>query len=101
MALDIATPIGTPIVSAQNGIVESVSVGTWDSGYGTNVYVRNGDVETHYAHMSGVNVSAGQTVAAGSTVLGWIGMTGRTTGPHVHFEVRKGGALVDPLPYLQ
>ena len=101
MGLDIATAYGTPIVSAQNGVVENVIVGTWDSGYGTNVYVRNGDVETHYAHMSGVNVSAGQAVSAGSTVLGWIGMTGRTTGPHVHFEVRKGGVLVDPLPYLQ
>ncbi len=101
MALDIATAYGTPIVAAQNGVVESVSVGTWDYGYGTNVYIKNGDVETHYAHMSGVNVSAGQTVTAGSTVLGWIGMTGRTTGPHVHFELRKGGALVNPLSYLQ
>jgi murein DD-endopeptidase MepM/ murein hydrolase activator NlpD len=101
MALDIATNYGTPIVSAQNGVVESVSVGGWDSGYGTNVYVRNGDVETHYSHLSGVNVSVGQQVSAGSTVLGWIGMTGRTTGPHVHFEVRKGGSLVNPLPYLQ
>lgn len=100
-ALDIAAAYGTPVVAAQNGIVSSVSVGTWDFGYGTNVYVRNGDVETHYAHFSGVNVSAGQQVSAGATVLGWIGMTGRTTGPHVHFEVRKGGVLVNPLPYLQ
>jgi murein DD-endopeptidase MepM/ murein hydrolase activator NlpD len=100
-AIDIAASYGTPIVAAQNGIVEIVNVGTWDSGYGTNVYVKNGDVETHYAHLSGVNVSVGQTVSAGSTVLGWIGMTGRTTGPHVHFEVRKGGALVNPLSYLQ
>lgn len=101
MALDIATGYGAPVVAAQNGIVSNVSVGTWDSGYGTNVYVRNGDVETHYAHFSGVNVSVGQSVNAGSTVLGWVGMTGRTTGPHVHFEVRKGGSLVNPLPYLQ
>ena len=101
MALDIGANYGTPVVSAQNGVVESVSVGTWDYGYGTNVYVRNGDVETHYAHFSGVNVSAGQTVSAGSTVLGWIGMTGRTTGPHLHFEVRKAGGLVNPLSYLQ
>lgn len=101
MGLDIATAYGTPIVAAQNGTVESVSVGGWDYGYGTNVYVKNGDIETHYAHLSGVNVSAGQTVTAGSTVLGWIGMTGRTTGPHVHFELRKGGVLVNPLPYLQ
>ncbi len=101
MAIDITSSFGTPIVSAQNGVVESVSVGTWDSGYGTNVYIRNGDVQTHYAHMSGVNVSVGQSVTAGSTVLGWIGMTGRTTGPHVHFEVIKSGVLVNPLPYLQ
>jgi murein DD-endopeptidase MepM/ murein hydrolase activator NlpD len=101
MAIDIATNYGAPVVSAQNGVVASVSVGAWDYGYGTNVYVRNGDTETHYSHLSGVNVSAGQTVTAGSTVLGWIGMTGRTTGPHLHFEVRKGGALVNPLPYLQ
>jgi murein DD-endopeptidase MepM/ murein hydrolase activator NlpD len=101
MALDIATNYGTPVVSAQNGVVTEVNVGGWDSGYGTSVYVTNGDVVTHYAHFSGVNVSAGQTVTAGSTVLGWIGMTGRTTGPHLHFEVRKGGSLVNPLSYLQ
>lgn len=101
MAIDIAASIGSPVVAAQNGAVSSVSVGTWDGGYGTSVYVRNGDVETHYAHLGGINVSVGQAVTAGSTVLGWIGMTGRTTGPHVHFEVSKNGTLVNPLPYLQ
>ena len=101
MAIDIAASIGSPVVAAQNGVVNSVNVGTWDGGYGTSVYVRNGDVETHYAHLGGINVSVGQSVNAGSTVLGWIGMTGRTTGPHVHFEVLKGGVLVNPLPYLQ
>jgi len=100
-ALDIAAAYGSPVVAAQNGIVSSINVGTWDSGYGTNVRVKNGDVDTLYAHFSGVNVSVGQTVSAGSTVLGWIGTTGRTTGSHVHFEVRKGGVLVNPLPYLQ
>ncbi len=100
-ALDIAAAYGSPVVAAQNGVVNSVSVGTWDSGYGTNVRVINGDVETLYSHFSGVNVSVGQQVSAGATVLGWIGMTGRTTGSHVHFEVRKGGVLVNPLPYLQ
>lgn len=100
-ALDIATAYGTPVVAAQNGVVSYINVGTWDFGYGTNVRIQNGDVETLYAHFNGVNVSAGQTVTAGSTVIGWIGMTGRTTGPHLHFELRKGGALVNPLPYLQ
>jgi murein DD-endopeptidase MepM/ murein hydrolase activator NlpD len=100
-ALDIASGVGTPIVAAHNGIVTGISVGSWDSGYGNNVYITNGDTQTHYAHMSGVNVSIGQQVTAGSTVIGWIGMTGRTTGPHLHFELRKGGTLVNPLPYLQ
>lgn len=101
MAIDIVASIGSPVVAAQNGVVSGVSVGMWDSGYGTSVYVKNGDVETHYAHLGGVNVSVGQSVSAGSTVLGWIGMTGRTTGPHVHFEVIKAGVLVNPLSYLQ
>jgi len=101
MAIDIATDYGAPVVAAHNGTVSGVNVGVWDSGYGTSVRVGNGDVETLYAHLSGVSVSVGQQVNAGSTVLGWIGMTGRTTGPHVHFEVRKGGVLVNPLPYLQ
>ena len=102
MALDIAAPIGTPIVAAQDGFVSSVSVGTWDYGYGNNVYVDNGSgFKSHYAHMMAVNVSPGEKVQAGKTVLGWIGVTGRTTGPHVHFEILRNGVLVNPLPYLQ
>lgn len=100
--LDITAPIGTPIVAAHSGTVTRVSIGTYDGGYGTNVWLSNGDgVESHYAHMSGVNVSAGQRVVGGSTVVGWIGMTGRTTGPHVHFEIRRNGGYVNPLGYIQ
>lgn len=102
MALDITAPYGTPIYSAQNGTVTRVSVGTYDSGYGNNVWVSNGNgVETHYAHMMSVNVSAGQSVSSGSTVIGWVGLTGRTTGPHLHFEIRQNGSLVDPMTYLR
>lgn len=101
MAVDITGDVGTPIVASHNGVVSHVSSGVWDGGYGTNLIVKNGDVETLYAHLSGVNVGVGQEVIAGSTVIGWIGMTGRTTGPHVHFEIRKNGVLVNPLPYLQ
>lgn len=100
--LDITASIGTPIVAAHNGTVTSISVGTWDGGYGTNLYVSNGDgIVSHYAHMSGVNVGVGQNVVGGSTVIGWIGMTGRTTGPHVHFEIQRNGAYVNPLSYVQ
>ncbi len=102
MALDIAAPFGTPLVAAQNGVVSSVNAGTWDGGYGTSVWVDNGSgFASHYAHLSSINVSAGDRVVAGKTILGWIGMSGRTTGPHVHFEIRRNGSLVNPLPYLQ
>ena len=102
MALDITSPIGTPIVAAQNGRVVKAAAGAWDGGYGTNIEVDNGaGLSSLYAHMSGLNVSAGDSVVAGKTVIGWVGMTGRTTGPHVHFEVRRNGVLVNPLSYLQ
>ena len=102
MALDIAAPYGTPIIAAESGKVTYVSLGTWDTGYGNNVWVDNGEgYATHYAHMITSNVSIGQTVVGGKTIIGWIGLTGRTTGPHVHFEIRRNGVLVNPLPYLQ
>ncbi|MBI4096566.1 MAG: M23 family metallopeptidase [Candidatus Levybacteria bacterium] len=102
MALDIAASYGTSIVAAQDGVVTSISVGGWNFGYGTDVWVDNGSgFASHYTHLSGINVGVGDNVTAGKTVLGWIGMTGRTTGPHLHFEIRKGGVLVNPLPYLQ
>ena len=102
MALDIAAPYGTPIVAARSGIVGSVSTGSWDYGYGNDVIIDHGDgYKSLYAHMEAVNVSAGQRVVGGSTILGWIGMTGRTTGPHVHFEIRRNDVTVNPLTFLQ
>lgn len=100
--LDIAAPYGTPIVAAQSGTVTEVRVGSYDTGYGNNVWISNGQgLESHYAHMKAVNVSVGESVVGGQTLIGWIGLTGRTTGPHVHFEIRRNGVLVNPLPYLQ
>mgnify|MGYP001574842831 CR=1 FL=1 len=100
--LDIVSPIGTPIVAAHNGTVVAVSVGGYDGGYGTNVWISTGDgLKSHYAHMSGVNVSVGQRVIGGQSIVGWVGMTGRTTGPHVHFEMENSGGLVNPLSYVQ
>ena len=101
MALDIAAPYGTPIVAAKSGRVVSVEVGGWNYGYGTNVVIDHGGYKTLYAHMKGVNVSAGDEVSGGSTVIGWIGLTGRTTGAHLHFELRRGDTPVNPLPFLQ
>lgn len=102
MALDITSPVGTPVVAAHNGAVSQVNIGTWDGGYGTNVYVTDANgMGSHYAHLSSVNVSAGQEVYAGKTVIGWVGMTGRTTGPHLHFEISQNGSLINPLNYLK
>lgn len=100
-AIDIGSPVGTPVLAGQSGVVSEAIAGGWNYGYGTHVVI-SGDngYQTMYAHMSGLNVSAGQRVVAGSTVVGWVGMTGRTTGPHLHFEVRSGGALYDPLSFL-
>lgn len=102
MALDITADVGTPILAAQDGTVSKVITGTWDGGYGNNVYVDSTNGQgSHYAHLSNVNVTAGQSVVAGKTVIGWVGMTGRTTGPHLHFEVSQNGSLINPLNVLQ
>jgi len=102
MALDIMSDVGTPVVAGQSGTVTKVNVGSWDGGYGTNVIVDNGSGDSSlYAHMSSVNVGVGQQVVGGRTIVGWVGMTGRTTGPHLHFEIRKNGSPVNPISYLQ
>lgn len=102
MAIDITSPIGTPVVAGQNGTVVKALAGTWDGGYGTNLMIDNGGgFQSLYAHLSSLNVSVGDTVVAGKTVIGYVGMSGRTTGPHVHFEVYRNGVLVNPLAFLQ
>jgi murein DD-endopeptidase MepM/ murein hydrolase activator NlpD len=102
MALDLAAPYGTPIIAAKSGVVVEANTGGYNYGYGNDVVIdHGGGYKTLYAHMEAVNVSAGQQVVGGQTVIGWIGLTGRTTGPHVHFEIRVNDVTVDPLPYLQ
>ena len=102
MGIDITSPIGTPVVSAQNGKVIKALAGVWDGGYGTNVAIDNNDgFGSLYAHMSALNVSLGDDVVAGKTIVGWVGLTGRTTGAHLHFEIIRNGVLVNPIAYLQ
>jgi len=79
-----------------------VIVGVWDGGYGNSVWVNDGDgIKTHYAHLSGTNVSAGQSVVGGQTIVGFRGNTGRSTGSHTHFEIQVNGVLVNPLNYVR
>jgi murein DD-endopeptidase MepM/ murein hydrolase activator NlpD len=101
MALDIAGPIGSPVYAAHSGTVDRVSVGTYDTGYGNNVWINDGDgIRTHYAHLNSVNVSVGDRVTGGESVIGFRGNTGHSTGPHTHFEVQVNGVLVNPLTYV-
>lgn len=102
MAVDIMSDVGAPIVAANSGTVGSVIAGTWDGGYGNNVYINAGNgYQSHYAHMGAIYVSPGQAVVAGKTVIGTVGLTGRTTGAHLHFEIIQNGVLVNPLGFLQ
>ncbi|TQJ18076.1 murein DD-endopeptidase MepM/ murein hydrolase activator NlpD [Kribbella jejuensis] len=97
--LDFAAPMGTPVLSVMAGEVIQAD---WEGAYGRQVKVRHADgTVTSYSHMSEFDVSVGDTVQAG-TMVGRIGMTGNTTGPHVHFEVLPGGgAPIDPEPWLR
>jgi len=100
MAVDIAGKVGTPILASRNGKVVSTLASRW--GYGYHVIVDHGDgTSTLYAHLSGFNVREGDWVRGGATVIGWVGLTGRTTGPHLHFEIRKHGIPQNPLNYLR
>ncbi len=95
--LDIAAGAGTPVVAAAAGeVIHAGPTGT----YGNMIAVRLADgTETRYAHLSAVGVKVGDRVLAGSP-LGAVGSTGRSTGPHLHFEVRRAGKAVDPRPFL-
>jgi len=97
--LDFAAPIGTPVRSVMAGEVIQAD---YEGAYGRQVKVRHADgTVTSYSHMSAFSVSVGDTVQAGDQV-GAIGVTGNTTGPHVHFEVLPGGgAPIDPKPWLR
>jgi murein DD-endopeptidase MepM/ murein hydrolase activator NlpD len=91
--LDLAASAGTPIVAAADGRV--VNAG-WRGGYGREVQIAHaGGVDTLYGHMSRIAASVGQVVHKGQ-VIGWVGSTGLSTGPHLHFEVTKNGRPVNP-----
>lgn len=91
--LDLPAPEGTPVTATADGVVESVGA---NGGYGLAVVVRNRqDYTTIYGHLRDVAVRAGQEIARG-TVVGHVGNTGRSTGPHVHYEVRRNGRAVNP-----
>ncbi|MBM7866737.1 peptidoglycan DD-metalloendopeptidase family protein [Heliobacterium gestii] len=95
--VDFPAPSGTPIHAAQTGVI---SMAGYYGAYGNTVIIdHGGGTATLYGHMSVINVSEGQTVQKGD-VIGFVGSTGWSTGPHLHFEVRVNGNHTNPMPYL-
>jgi len=96
--VDFAGPSGTAIRATADGVVKTAG---WQGGYGNTVVIEHAfGVETLYAHLSRINVSPGQRVSRGDTI-GGMGTTGRSTGVHLHYEVRVGGNAVNPMTYIR
>lgn len=99
MAFDIASNALPPVIAADTGTVTFAGCINW--GYGCHVVIDHGNgYSTLYAHMSVLSVSAGQAINQGQQ-LGNMGSTGRSTGPHLHFEIRSGGTLLNPQDFLK
>jgi murein DD-endopeptidase MepM/ murein hydrolase activator NlpD len=95
--MDFTANMGTPIYATGDGVVERAD--NTASGYGNHVVIRHGyGYETLYGHLSKYNCRAGQQVKRGD-VIGYVGSTGRSEGPHLHYEVHKDGAVVNPLNF--
>jgi len=99
MALDIANPSAPAVLASDTGTVTYAGCVNW--GYGCHIIVDHGNgYETLYAHLSSILVSPGQGVSQGAQI-GVMGSTGRSTGTHLHFEIRSGGVLLNPLNFLK
>lgn len=95
--IDLAAPSGTPVYATADGVVGRAD---WYSSYGLYISVNHGAaMETRYAHLSRLAVTAGDFVKKGD-IIGYVGSTGRSTGPHLHYEVRVEGVAVNPIPYM-
>ena len=95
---DFAAPVGTPIYATADGVVTHAG---WSSGYGRLIKIQHEfGIETRYAHLNAMHVSVGQRVSRGERI-GDMGNSGRSTGPHLHYEVRVGGNPVNPMTYIR
>lgn len=98
--MDIAGPIGTPLYASRGGTVIRSQCG-WNGGYGCHVIIdHGGGITTLYGHASQLFVKAGEEVEQGD-VIAFMGSTGHSTGPHIHFEVRVSGRRTNPLQYIK
>jgi murein DD-endopeptidase MepM/ murein hydrolase activator NlpD len=95
--IDLAQPTGTPVYATADGVVSRAEP---FSSYGNYIQIEHGgEMQTRYAHLSGYAIAAGEQVRKGQ-LIGFVGSTGRSTGPHLHYEVRVAGEAVDPTPYM-
>ena len=95
--VDMAAPSGTPVYATADGVVSRASR---FSSYGNFISIEHGgSLQTRFAHLSGYAVSEGQRVHKGD-LIGYVGSTGRSTGPHLHYEVRVDGEAVNPTDYM-
>lgn len=98
--IDFPAAEGTPVMATATGRVQTLMVAEDSSSYGTHIILEHDELYcTLYAHLSKVMVDAGQIVEEGDTI-GLVGSTGRSTNPHLHYEVIRDGARVDPKDYL-
>ena len=97
-AIDYAVTVGTPIKATLKG--EVVKIGKDPYGYGNYLVLENGPFQVYFAHLSEINVEEGETIWPGQ-VIGLSGNTGNSTGPHLHYEIRKNGKTIDPRASLK
>ena len=96
--LDFTADVGTDVYSTGDGVVEEVEVNSW--GYGKEILINHGfGYKTRYAHLSSFVVNKGDTVKRGD-LIGFVGSTGKSTGPHLHYEVEKDGHKVNPINFF-
>ena len=97
--IDIAAPEGTPVYAAEKGKV--FDAGYKNNGYGNLIIIQHSaDLATYYGHLSKIDAAKGKDVKKGG-LIGKVGSTGKVTGPHLHFEVRKGGQALNPEDYIR
>ncbi len=95
--IDLAMPVGTPVYATADGVISKAD---WFSSYGLFISIEHGGkIQTRFGHLSRLNVASGQSVKKGD-LIGYVGTTGRSTGPHLHYEVRIAGVAVNPVPYM-
>ena len=97
--IDLSGPVGTPIYATADGLVSTAG---WNSGgYGNLVKIDHGrGIETRYGHLASIIIQPGQRVTRGQ-LIGRMGSTGRSTGSHLHYEVRIDGRAVNPIPFMK